>query len=124
MTDFGRQFSRYVDRGDPATHDFNLLDLTTDGAWHELDLSPIVPTGTKAVNITFNIRDNLINQILLLRQNGNTKDKNCLLQRTQVANHLITHNGILACDANYKIAYKATNTTWTSITITIMGYFL
>lgn len=34
---------KYVDRGDPAEVDFTQADLTLDDAWHELDLSAIVP---------------------------------------------------------------------------------
>lgn len=116
--------SLYVDRGDPAAVDFEIGDLTTDGAWHELDLSAIVPAGTKAVHIRIIIGDNLINQIIHLRKKGNTNITNTLAVNTQVANILIAKDGILTCSTDRKIEYLAANTTWSAITILVKGYFI
>lgn len=41
--------SAFVDRGDPASVDFDTDDFTKDSGWHDLDLSAIVPAGAKAV---------------------------------------------------------------------------
>ena len=40
---------KFVRRGDPATPDFELGDLTTDGSPHTLDLSSIIPVGATSV---------------------------------------------------------------------------
>ena len=116
--------SLYVDRGDPAAVDFTVGDLTTDGAFHELDLSGIVPAGTKAVHIRVVVSDDLISQAFLLRKKGNTNAINTVSAITQVANIAISKDGIVSCSTDRKLEYSATNTTWTWITILVKGYFI
>ena len=38
-----------VDRGDPASYDWTEASLTSDSTWRDLDLSSIVPEGTRWV---------------------------------------------------------------------------
>ena len=38
-----------VNRGDPDAYDFTLGDFIRDSAWHDLDLSAIIPVGTRAI---------------------------------------------------------------------------
>lgn len=47
----------FVDRGDPATYDFDETDLTLDGTWRELDLSRIVPSSATRVLLSAQIED-------------------------------------------------------------------
>ena len=62
--------AKYYDRGDPATVDFGLGDLTTDGTWRDLDLSSIVPDGTTAVAIFIHINDDDANRSICLEKMG------------------------------------------------------
>jgi len=116
--------SLYVDRVDPASDDFTLGDLTTDGAWHELDLGGIVPVGAHAVNMIVSVSDNLANQAFTLRKNGNINSKNRLKVNTQVSNIPQYAVGMVACDNNRKIEYTAANTTWGVIRIVVGGWLI
>ena len=116
--------SLYVDRGDPAAMDFIVSDLTTDGSWHELDLSSIVPAGAHAVNMRLAIADNLTNEVLNIREKSNTNNINLLTVKTQVANLVNYTSGIVTCDNDRKIEYNASNTTWTYIGIVVGGWFI
>lgn len=116
-------YPQFHDRGDPVTWDWQVGDLTTDGAWHDLDLSTIVPAGTKAVLMRANIVDNLVNQLLYFREKGNSGWQNSSLLTTQVANQGINHDVVVAVDANRVIQYWASSTTWTTINIAVRGYW-
>jgi hypothetical protein len=114
----------YYDRGDPADADFVKTDLTTDGAWHELDLSGIVPEGAKAVSISLYIVDNLAGQIVRFRRAGNVNIFAITGTATQVAYVPIFTHCICAVDENRKIEYYCSNTSFTGIQITINGWWL
>jgi hypothetical protein len=119
-----KNYQKYVDRGDPATYDFDLSSLITDGAWHDLNLSSIVPAGAKAVHLRVEISDDVPNSVVRFRKNGNTNIHNAGVLKTQVANQEIDKDIIVSCDANRIIEYLATNTTWTGIWIWVRGWFI
>ena len=114
----------FVDRGDLAAFDFELGDLTTDGNWYDLDLSSIVPAGVRVVLISVLIQDDATSSKFKLRENGNSNIINVIANRTQVANVAIEASGVVACDSNRVIEYWAENLTWSSINITIRGWWL
>jgi len=114
----------YVDRGDPAGWDFRVGDFTTDQVWRDLDLSGIVPAGARAVNCSLSIQDNLTAKSVILRKNGNTSAYNTLTARTQVSNIINDQVGVVACDQNRKVEYWASLTTWTSIDLIVLGWFI
>ena len=114
----------FVDRGDPAAFDFTVGDLTTDGTWRDLDLSAIVPAGAKAVLFNVGIRDNLVEQIFYLRKNGSAIVFSSSTIKTQVANIGFYVDLIVACDSNRVIEYLAANTAWTTINLTVRGWWL
>ena len=118
-------YVNYVDRGDPAAVDFAVGALTTDGAWHDLDLSSIVPASAKAVIIRAQIEDNAAGSIFAIRKNGNSNIVNNARQVTQVADvpiHITPT--IVPVDTNRVIEYFASNTTWTTINIAVCGWFI
>lgn len=114
----------FVNRGDPAAQDKAVGDFTTDGNWYDLDLSSIVPAGVKAILLRISILDNLVNQVLFLRKNGNSNSINSMQLRTQVANQRI-HNSeaVITPDTNRVIEYWASNTVWTEINLTVAGWW-
>lgn len=114
----------YVDRGDPSAWDFTKADLTTDGAWHDLDLSAIVPAGAKLILITVMCNEDAVNKWFYLRQKGNSNDFNRSAIRQQVANLANEAVMMVSCDQNRKIQYLATNTVWTVIYIEVRGWFI
>jgi hypothetical protein len=113
----------FTNRGDPNVVDWSNLVLTCDGAWHDLDLSAIVPEGTKAVLFAFYCLDNVASSTVKLRKKGNVNIINVAECRTQVANVAIYNVGIVACDADRKIQYYATNTVFTAIGLTVAGWW-
>lgn len=113
----------FADRGDPAANDYAVADLTTDGAWHDLDLSSIVPAGAKAVLLYVQILDNAASSLIVFRKNGIANSANAGVVSMQVANITNRADIIVACDTNRVIEYLATNTTWTSIGICVRGWW-
>ena len=113
-----------VDRGDPAANDFAVGDLTTDGDWHDLDLSSIVPEGTVAVKIMVAIEDDTAGSAFSLRKNGNSNTTNRFRIIVQDAGDIMVGSDIVFCDENRVIEYLATSTTWTTINIAVTGWII
>ena len=112
----------FVPRGDLAGVDYAVF--TADGAYHDLDLSAIVPAGAIAVYLRIIISDNATGSLFKVRKNGNTNEEDAIKFRTQVINLNNDLYGIVECDSNRIIEYQATNTTWSSINIAIIGWFI
>ena len=115
---------RYVDRGDPAAADFAVGDLTTDGTWNDLDLSSIVPAGAIAVHFTLAIRDDAVGTTIQFRKNGNSNTVNAALSLCLVANIDNYTEHMVVCDAGRIIEYNAANTTWTTVSIRVRGWWI
>ena len=114
----------YIDRGDPAGWDFQVSDLTTNGAWHDLDLSAIVPAGAKQVHISAYIQDDASTTSLSFRKKGNTQVINVLSGYVPAANTVAKFEGFVTLNAARIIEYMATNQTWSGIYIAIRGWLI
>lgn len=114
----------FVDRGDAANWDFVKTDFTCDGAWHKLDLSAIIPVGTKAIAIKMHILDDAVASEIHLRKDGNVNDKNESRIRTQVANVYMDNDLIVIPSTDRKIEYLATNTVFDNILIVVKGWWI
>lgn len=117
----------YVDRGDPAAVDWALGALTTDAAWHDLDLSSIIPLAAAECPVHFSImvKDNDgADSWVQIRTNGNANAISALSARTQVAAAVnFVADGFVVCDASRLVEYCAANVTWNTIDITVRGWF-
>lgn len=111
--------TKITDRGDPAAFDINLGNLTTDGTWQTLSLSGIVPADTQFFIARVQILDDAAGSAFEMRKNGNSNDTNVARLITQVANQIIEDSFFVSVDANRAIQYKATNTTWTGINLSV-----
>ena len=118
-----KYLSQPFDRGDPSDNDFAVGDLTTDGTWNDLDLSSIVPEDAIAVILKVTVTDNAASSLLQFRKNGNSNAKSDQRVRTQVADIPNHADMIVPCDTGRVIEYMATNTTWSTINITVAGWF-
>jgi len=114
----------FIDRGDTPDQDFKDADFITDGSWHEMDLSGIIPLGTKAVSIYLYIIDNLTNSYLQFKTRGNVYHYNASQLRTQVANLYNDADLVVIPRSDLKIQYRATNTTFSHIRLTVKGWWL
>jgi len=113
----------YVDRGDPATQDYAAGDLTKDGAWHDLDLSAIVPAGAKAVLFSARLRNTGTTKWLQLRKNGNANSWNVAIALTQVAVLYYDADLVVPVDTDRKINYATSSTGWIDIRLTVKGWW-
>lgn len=111
-----------TDRGDPASVDVAVGSLTTDGSWHDLDLSSIVPAGASFVVLYVELKDDAASSSILFRKNGNSNAMNVGAITTQVANILTRGDIIVACDSNRVIEYLTSNLTFDTINITVKGW--
>lgn len=114
----------FVDRGDPAAFDFSVVDFTTDGVWHSLDISSIVPEGASAVVIRTRIFDNLSGQYFVLRRHGLANDICTFVSRTYVASAFIDGLAVISLDSSRLVDYRCSNTVWSSIDIVVNGWFV
>lgn len=114
----------FVDRGDPAANDFATGDFAKDAAWHDLDLSAIVPVGTKAVAGRLQLNNEAIDRVAYFREKGNANTFNVSLNTTLVANVNHWEDIIFSVDSNRKAQYLVSAAGWTAITLTIKGWWL
>lgn len=125
----------FVERGDPSAWDFRLdgsgtlqgggaNPLTTDGAWHDLDLSALVPAGA-AVVIVYSVSDNLVAKSVGFRKNGNVNTPGTIRIRTEIADdYEVGGTPPIVCDSDSKIEFWASDTTWTVIDLVIIGWWV
>lgn len=95
----------FYDRGDPAAWDFTWINLNTDGAWHDLDLSAIVPNAAKAVLLRIRVQCGVVAKLLQFRKSGNVNSLNTNGFRVQVANVVFEGDLVCAC-TNGHIEYR------------------
>jgi len=114
----------FVDRGDPSNFDFTLTDFTTDGVWHSLDVSAIVPAAARMIQLGVSIEDNIAASKVQFRKNGNSNEINTISIETQVKNIARSANGFIPAAGNGLIDYKADNATFISINLYIKGWLV
>jgi len=113
----------YVDRGDPAAYDYDKDDLTKDGAWHDLDLSHIVSVCTKAIFIIGHVEGNGADWTIMFRKKGNVNEVNHGGMETLRANVERHRSSIVACDTNRVIQYKVDDQAWTTLDLSVRGWW-
>lgn len=116
-------YPMFVDRGDPASFDFDKEDLTLDGAWHDLDLSGIVPSVARAILICGHIQGNAVDWRVIFRKNGNTNEVNHCGMETLRANVERHRTSVVAIGSDKIIEYKADNQAWATLSLAIRGWW-
>ena len=112
----------YIKRGDPSVYDFTKEDFITDLQWHDLDLSNVVPEGTKLVRMKIKMVSSSLGGISF-REKGNINEINQATIKIQVSNIYYYEEFDVNCDSNRKIEYLASDVPWTVIDIIIRGWF-
>ena len=115
---------QFVDRGDASAYDFTTTDFTTDGNWHDLDLSPFVPSGSSLVLFSTAIKDDIVGTYISFREKGNVNTFNSSLAIILIANMFFTHYHTVSLDINSTIQYSAANTTFTDLYLSIRGWWI
>jgi len=113
----------YVHRGNPGAWDFTILDLTVDNAWHDLDLSSIVPANAHSVNLITNISGTQIERNIKLRSKDVTGDHNLITLWTQVSNVKLGGCFPLAVDSNRVIQYKVNHISLDFVNLLVSGWW-
>lgn len=112
----------YIRRGDPAAWDKTIADFTRNGAWHDWDLSAIVPANAKGVILITRVSATVVNNSLQFRQNGNANAIVRSRNQTQVANVPLWDNPTVNLDANRIIEYNATAGNWTNLDAAVCAW--
>ena len=115
---------RYCDRGDPSDFDWEIGDLTTDASYHDLDCSSIAPSDAVAFIIRCQVKDDAAGKYMLFKNKDNTNYYTGGAIWTQVANVMVEDVFIISCDENQTIQYMASNTTFTTINISVVGWYI
>lgn len=110
----------YVDRGDPAGVDKIVGDFTLDGNWHDLDLSGIVPAGTKAVYLTVTLAA-VAGNYIYFRKNGNVNTAN-VLGISSVVLAATMGSFVVPCDSSRVIEYAGAAAALCNLVVS--GYFI
>ncbi len=113
----------FHDRGDPAAVDWNLGDLTEDGAFHTLDMSGVVPAGAKAVCLAVDYTGSAVGARIRIKKEGQANAYNIAKVQTQVANVPFWADLIVICDADRKVEYEITSPQTTAVGITVKGWW-
>lgn len=114
----------FHDRGDPSSVDFAIGVLTVDAAFHDLDLSAIVPDGTTAVLLNVQVTSSAAGGVMDFRKKGNSNSINIGRVITQVGSVLNSVDIVVPCSTARVIEYKVSGgVSWTPINITVKGYW-
>lgn len=114
----------FVNRGDPHSQDWDHATLTFDGAWHDLDLSSIVPINTRAVVLRVAWQATLLPFYINFRRKGNVDWPNVAECRNLVSGIVHHVDKTVAVDSNREIQYKAYITAPSMLLITVAGWWL
>ena len=118
-----RKGIQYIDRGDVAAVDYNVTTLTADDNWHDMDISSIVGATRKLVLIISDLKDNAGGKVMLMRTKGNVNEVNIAPCGTIKADKTCSRNMFLYTDDNGFVQYKIKSGVWTTINLTIRGWF-
>jgi hypothetical protein len=104
--------STLVDRGDPSDYDweYGVGDLPADNAWHDLDLSSIIPANATHVLlrvIATHYED--ATRSIMFRENGNANEVNVARVRMLGYENHVFGDAIVAVDGSGVIEYKLTD---------------
>lgn len=113
----------YVDRGNVVAYDFGVNDLIADLQWHDLDISHIVPEGERLVSVTIAIQPTTAGLSLRLRHPNHTGNKNAIRVYASDAGRCAWESGMVLCSTVGKLKYCLNIGSYTSIHITIRGWF-
>lgn len=113
----------FIDRGDPAQPDWFQPSFTSDGNWHDFDISAHVPANARVISFLIIIIASAQGDGISLKKSGNISDNNISTLTTQVAAAAITGDLLIAATPNQEIQYKITPNV-TSMIMTVKGWWL
>lgn len=124
LTNYSKGGGQYVSRGDPATPDWDSGTLTLNGNWQNLDCSSIVPSGATGIVFRVTLTDNIASSLFCMREDGNSNSINTACAYILVADQSHENQWIIPCGSSRIVEYYASNVTWSSVQITVCGWFI
>ncbi|MBN1824277.1 MAG: hypothetical protein JW803_08165 [Endomicrobiales bacterium] len=112
----------FWDRGDPSSADFTAASFTTDNTWRTMDLSSIVPTGTKAVLLYITARNDSGLRIMKFRKKGNSNEYN-VSEMQALAGEYRSGDYIVPVSTAREIEYKIPSATNWLINVAVKGWW-
>jgi len=97
---------KWYDAGDIETHSFRQEYFSLNGAWHDLDLSSIIPEGTKQVRLSITFKADSVGRSVYFRKSGNTEYINVATICEYYAKALHYFQIDVFCSDDLQIAYK------------------
>ena len=116
--------SALVIRPQYTSEDFTLPDFNNNNAWHDLDLSGIVPDKAYAVVVNLRVHTVSFTASTRWRRKGSTTEWGVVKAGTAPSANFRWHQLIIACDSNRVIQYRNTTGTWTTMDFNVYGWFL
>lgn len=113
----------YVARAEQTAYDYDQTSLTKDGAWHDLDLSAIIPASAKLVLLRVGASYTAGGSYFRIGKQGDTNSFSVVNVATQVAN-IINEQTALVPVVNQKIRYWCTAVSFSSLRLLVLGWFL
>ncbi len=113
----------FVDRGDPSAFDWGLAGMTFDGAWHDLNMSSVVPAGAVAVLIHVLLRCNTAGRYINFRKNGISNDYNSATAMSVSSSFETPTDIVVACDSNRYIEYYGPGSEVVLCGLTVRGWW-
>lgn len=113
-----------VDRGYVSTWDFDKDDFTTDGTWRWLDISSLVPSGAKRVDILVIIKGDAVGKALEFSEFAQA-GFNVDYVRTQEANQYNQESMTINLPSNDSriIAYYGHDFSFDAIYVIVKGWW-
>lgn len=119
---YTKQQGIFFDRGDPGAPDFQIGVLTLNAAWHDLDLSAIIPEGTHLVLIRLELVNAFIGTAFEMRNKDNINDQNSAKFLIPVAGIECYTTFLVTPDSNRVIQYWGAGVGWVVVDIIIGGW--
>jgi len=116
--------SSFVDRGDNTSYDFMSGDFIKDNAWHEFDVSGIVPANAKAVLFATMVLCTATMKSFAIKKADNHYNINKSFVFSTVAGVLQSADWVCPIGPDGKLKYFVSPATWSTINLTIKGWWL
>lgn len=112
-----------VERPDPALWDYSVSDFVTDGTWHDISFSPIVPAGVVAVLLRIQFKDNTVGAKVVFKKKDQVNGINAVVVKIEKANVQRDVDRVAFVDHNQMAEYLVTNTIITELDVSIRAWF-
>lgn len=114
---------KYFHRGDPYLPDFDDADFIKDSNEYPLDLSALIPSGTKLVCFTLVASNPAANKCVVFKKNGMTYEVNAFEHTTQVGGQTFYFHCEVQPDVDGKISYRFADPNFIVYGFTVRGWW-